>query len=158
MKLPLLAGCLAATSLLTACTTEDLDAFSTALAAASYDMAYTQPYGTAYAPGYGGSYSPSTFSTYGGWPGGFSYGDRVGYGGCRHTGSFYTCDTNGDGYADMYGNTDTGMYASSSLRVNERGEAFTWGTDCNCWERNRAYDGERREDYRRKKHRRDDYH
>jgi hypothetical protein len=31
--------------------------------------------------------------------------------------------------------------ASSSLRINGRGEAFTRGVDCACWERNRAYDG-----------------
>ncbi len=136
------AGCL----LLGGCTTADLEAISAGLAQASYDMQTSYapyggpPAGTVYSP-----YTPYTFQTYGGWPSGMSYGTWVGYGQCQNTGSFYQCDTTGDGYADMYGNTDDGSYASSSLRVNGRGEAYTWGSDCGCWERNRAYDGPRKD-------------
>ena len=130
---------------LAACTTAELEAISAGLAQglseASYEMAQ-QPYG--YASPYSGSlYSPSTFSTYGGWPSAYSYGQYVGPFGCSHTGSFYTCDSNGDGYADMYGNTDDGSYSSSHLRVNGRGEAYTWDSECSCWGRERSLDGPR---------------
>ncbi|WP_147372892.1 hypothetical protein [Henriciella mobilis] len=130
------------------CTTAELEAISAGLSAGMADAAYTSSqYGYGAQPAYGGRYwSPNTFGSYGGWPANYSYGDWVGYNQCRNTGSFYTCDSNGDGYADMYGNTDDGSYASSSLRVNGRGEAFTWGSDCGCWERNRAYDGPRQPD------------
>ncbi|MEQ8557322.1 MAG: hypothetical protein RIB03_03305 [Henriciella sp.] len=142
-----------ALSVLAGCTTAELEAISAGLSQGMAEAAYTSSYNNTSAPygpsayGYSGPYwSPNTFSSYGGWPSSYSYGDWVGYGQCRNTGSFYTCDTNGDGYADMYGNTDDGSYASSSLRVNGRGEAFTWGSDCGCWERNRAYDGPRQPD------------
>ena len=149
---------------LSACTTEDLMAFNAAMEQANYDMqygAYGSPYNTypttsAYnSYPYGGFYSPNTFSTYGGWPTGLSYGNWVGVLSCRHSGSFYSCDTDGNGYADMFGNADDGSYSSSSLRVNGRGEAFTWGSDCGCWERNRAYDGPRDPDYHYHRDRRD---
>ena len=63
------------------------------------------------------------------------------------SGSLYRCDTNGDGYADMFGNTDDGSMTSSSLKVNGRGEGFTWDTSCSCWARNRAYDTADRTDH-----------
>ena len=135
--------------MLGACTTAELEAISAGLASAAYDSQYyaANNYGAPSPYGYSGPYwSPATFGSYGGWRGNYAYGDWVGYRQCRHTGSFYTCDSDGDGYADMYGNTDDGSYASSSLRVNGRGEAFTWGGDCNCWERNRAFDGPRQPD------------
>ena len=135
------------------CTTAELEAISAGLSQGLAEASYNQPYGSSYVgPGYttspyttsGGYWTPNTFGSYGGWPSGTSYGQWVGYNGCSYIGSFYTCDTNGDGYADMYGDTDDGSYASSSLRVNGRGEAFTWGE--NGWERNRAYDGPRQPD------------
>lgn len=135
------------------CTTAELEAISAGLGEGMANAAYTANYNgpASYAPagayGYSGPYwTPTTFSSWSGWRGTYNYGDWVGYHGCRYTGSFYTCDSNGDGYADMYGDTDDGSYASSSLRVNGRGEAFTWGSDCGCWERNRAYDGPRQPD------------
>lgn len=130
-------------ALLGACTTADLEAISAGLAEASYDMQYTS-YGPVAAPVYS-PYTPYTFQTYGGWPAGASYGTWVGYGQCQYIGSFYQCDTDGDGYVDMYGDSEDGSYASSHLRVNGRGQAFTWGSDCACWERNRAYDGPRQD-------------
>ena len=147
------AGILLATAL-SACTTAELEAFSQGWAQGmaegnnSYNYANAIGYGNPAYSGYGvytGSYwTPSTFSSYSGWPAGTSYGDFVGYGECRYTGSFYTCDTNHDGFADMYGDTSDGSYSSSALRVNGRGEAFTWGE--NGWERNRAYDGPKQPD------------
>lgn len=136
------------------CTTAELEAVSAGLSQGFAEASYNNPYGSGsyYGPGYtpspyniSGSYwSPNTFGSYGGWPSGISYGQWVGYNQCSYVGSFYTCDTNHDGYADMYGNTEDGSYASSSLRVNGRGEAYTWGED--GWERNRAYDGPRQPD------------
>ncbi|HCJ19076.1 MAG TPA: hypothetical protein DHV57_16825 [Hyphomonas sp.] len=119
------------------CTSADLAAFSEGLAEASYDLQANSsaPYGSPGVPIYAPNY-------YGGVPS-YAAGTWVGYGECRSTGSFYQCDTSGDGYADMYGDTADGSMASSSLRINGRGEAFTWGSDCACWERNRAYDGPR---------------
>ena len=134
------------------CTTAELQAISAGLGEGMANAAYTASYNGPASYGGGGYgytsayWTPSTFSSWSGWPGSYSYGDWVGYNQCRSTGSFYTCDSNGDGYADMYGNTDDGSYASSSLRVNGRGEAFTWGSECACWERNRAYDGPRQPD------------
>lgn len=140
-------GALGGASLLAAaCTTADLEAISAGLAQglaeASYETSMYAPYATPYNGGY---YAPSGFSAYSGWPSAYSYGQYVGPFACSHTGSFYTCDSDGDGYADMYGNTSDGSFASSHLRVNGMGEAFTWGSECGCWERNRAYDGERKE-------------
>lgn len=132
--------------MLAGCTAADMAAFSEGLAEASYDMpynSYAAPYGSTVI---GTPYTPYTFQTYGGWPAGTSYGTWVGYGECQNIGSFYQCDTNGDGYVDMYGDTDDGSYASSNLRVNGRGEAYTWDSDCACWARDRAYDGPRTDD------------
>jgi len=132
---------------LTGCTTAELEAISAGLAQglaeASYETSAYNNYG-AYSGPY---YAPSTFSSYSGWPSAYSYGQYMGAYGCRHTGTFYTCDSDGNGYADMYGNRSDGSYASSSLRVNGMGEAFTWDTECDCWARNRAYDGERKARY-----------
>ena len=131
------------------CTTAELEAISAGLAQGLAEASYetSQPYGYAATPGVytGMYYSPSTFSTYGGWPSSYSYGDYVGPFACRHSGSFYTCDSNGDGYADMYGNTADGSYSSSSLRVNGRGEAYGWDSSCSCWQRERSLDGPRTE-------------
>ena len=128
--------------ILTACSTADLNALgeglARGLAEANEEIARSNYYSGPY-------YNPNGFSSYSGWRGGNSYGDYVGFYQCKSTGSFYICDSNGDGYADMYGDTSTGSYASSNLRVNGRGEAFTWGRNCACWERNRAYDGERKD-------------
>ncbi|WP_146739653.1 hypothetical protein [Hyphomonas pacifica] len=139
MRRTLIAGMIAAGAGLglTGCTAADLDAFSAAMAEASYDTTYNNayaPYGTAYSP-YG--YTPSPYNVNGTW---------TGYNECVSTGSFYQCDTNGDGYADMFGDTSNGTMTSSSLKINGRGEAYTWGSDCACWERNRAYDGPRTDD------------
>lgn len=124
--------------LLSGCTAADWEAVSRGLAAGLADAQYQQQY-YGYNP-----YNPTGFRTYSGWPSGYSYGQYVGYYQCRRTGSFYACDSNGDGYIDMYGNLDTGSYSSSNLRVNGRGEAFTWESGCGCWVRNRAYDGPRK--------------
>lgn len=129
----------------TACTTAELEAISAGLAQglaeASYDL-NTQQYG--YNPAYSGPYyAPAGFSSYSGWPTTYSYGQYVGAFSCSHTGDFYTCDSDGDGFADMYGNSSTGSFSSSHLRVNGRGKAFTWDSACGCWEREPAYDGPR---------------
>ena len=113
---------------LSACTTAELEAISAGLAAGMADASY---YGSSHDPYYEG---PAR------------YGDWIGYNRCEHNGSLYVCDSDGDGYADMFGNAADGSYSSSSLKVNGRGEAFTWGRDCGCWERNRAYDGPRQPD------------
>ena len=113
-----------------ACTSAELEAISAGLSAGLADAAYD----TGHAP-YGSGYNSA--ARYGGW---------IGYNQCQNTGSHYLCDSNGDGYADMFGNTDDGSFSSSTLKVNGRGEAFTWGTDCACWQRNRAYDGPRQPD------------
>lgn len=117
-------------ALLASCTTAEIEAISAGLSQGLAEASYNAPYGSSYAP-YGSSYG----STNSQW---------VGYNQCSYVGSFYRCDTNNDGYVDMYGDTEDGSYASSSLRVNGRGEAFTWGE--NGWERNRAYDGPRQPD------------
>ena len=136
--------------LATACTTADLEAISAGLAQGLADASYevnANPYG--YASAYSGPYyAPGGFASYSGWPSAYSYGQYIGPFGCTHSGSFYTCDSDGDGYADMYGNSITGSFASSHLRVNGRGEAFTWDSNCGCWERNRAYDGPRKGRYK----------
>ena len=133
-------------TVLAGCTTADMEAISAGLAEASYNTQYTS-YGAYGSPAYAAPvyspYTPYSFQTYGGWPTGASYGTWVGYSQCQNIGTFYQCDTNGDGYVDSYGDTADGSYASSHLRVNGRGQAFTWGSDCACWERNRAYDGPR---------------
>lgn len=134
-------GCAALS--ITACTTAELEAISAGLAQGLAEASYEANAYTAY-PG-GNYYSPSGFASYSGWPTYYSHGQYVGPFGCSHSGSFYTCDSDGDGYADMYGDTSDGSYASSHLRVNGMGEAFTWDTDCGCWRRNRAFDGERTE-------------
>ena len=128
-----------------ACTTAELEAISAGLAQGLAEASYEANAYSTYSNPY---YAPGAFSSYSGWPSAYSYGQYVGAYGCSHTGSFYTCDSDGDGYADMYGNTDDGSYASSHLRVNGMGEAFTWDTACSCWERNRAYDGERKGRYK----------
>lgn len=128
--------------LVSACTTAELEAISAGLAQGLAEASYETSTYTAYSGAY---YAPTGFATYSGWPSSYSYGQYVGAFGCTHTGSFYTCDSDGDGFADMYGDTSDGSYASSHLRVNGMGEAFTWDSDCGCWSRNRAYDGERKE-------------
>lgn len=141
--------------LASACTTAELEAISAGLAQGLAEASYETSTYTAYPGAYTGAYyAPNGFSSYSGWPSTYSYGQYIGPFGCTHTGSFYTCDSDGDGFADMYGNTSDGSYASSHLRVNGMGEAFTWDSDCSCWERNRAYDGERKERYSHYK----DYH
>jgi hypothetical protein len=140
-----------ATLFLSACTTAELEAISAGLAQGLAEASYEASAYSAYSGAY---YAPNGFATYSGWPSSYSYGQYLGAFGCVHTGSYYTCDSNGDGYADMYGDTGDGSYASSSLRVNGMGEAFTWDYDCNCWARNRAFDGERKERHSHYK----DYH
>lgn len=125
-----------------ACTTAELEAISAGLAQGLAEASYET---NTYATYSGAYYAPNGFGSYSGWPSTYSYGEFVGAYGCSHTGNFYTCDSDGDGYADMYGNTSDGSFASSNLRVNGMGEAFTWDNNCNCWSRNRAYDGERKE-------------
>lgn len=127
---------------LTACTTAELEAISAGLAQGLAEASYEASTYNAYTGAY---YAPNGFASYSGWPSSYAYGDYVGAYQCSHIGSFYTCDSDGDGYADMYGNTSDGSYASSHLRVNGMGEAFTWDSECGCWVRNRAYDGERKE-------------
>jgi len=144
-----------AATMASACTTAELEAISAGLAQGLAEASYEANAYTAYPGAYAGAYyAPTGFAAYSGWPTAYSYGQYVGPFGCSHTGSFYTCDSDGDGYADMYGDTSDGSYASSHLRVNGMGEAFTWGSDCSCWERNRAYDGERKERHTHYK----DYH
>lgn len=122
---------------LPACTAADLEAFSYALADASYEMQQTSyPYGS-----YSGSAYQSPYQI------GGTSDLRTGYNQCVTSGSLYRCDTNGDGYADMFGNTEDGSMTSSSLKVNGRGEGFTWDTSCSCWQRNRAYDTADRDDH-----------
>ena len=139
MKTHWITAC-ALTVALAGCTSDDLAAFSEGLAEASYNAPYYPPAATSYSP-----YAPYAFSTYSGWPSAYAYGQYLGPWGCSNTGAFYTCDSDGDGYADMYGNTDDGSYSSSSLRVNGRGEAYAWDSDCACWERERSLDGARRD-------------
>jgi len=143
LRLTLIAG---AGLLASACTTAELEAISAGLAQGLAEASYetSQPYG--YANPYSGAYyNPGGFASYSGWPSPYTYGEYVGRFGCSHTGTFYTCDSDGDGYADMYGNTSDGSYSSSVLRVNGRGEAYTWDRDCDCWARERSLDGERKD-------------
>ena len=125
-----LSGLLVAGSLLAGCTTAELAAFNDALTAASYQNNY----------GYNSPYSAGT-------------GTWVGYNQCAHTGSFYHCDTNGDGWVDSFGNTNDGSYTSSHLKVNGKGEGFTRGKNGE-WVRNPAYDTSERSDHHhpRRKH------
>ncbi len=144
MKTPLAFAAMCMGASLAACTTAELEAVSAGLAQGFAEASYETSQAYAYQSPYSGPYySPTGFSAYSGWPSTYSYGQYVGYYGCSHTGTFYTCDSDGDGFADMYGNTSDGSYAASNLRVNGRGEAFTWDTDCACWSRDRAYDGPR---------------
>ncbi|MAP95452.1 MAG: hypothetical protein CMK07_10915 [Ponticaulis sp.] len=125
-----------------ACTTADLEAISAGLAQGMANYSYAPSYGSSY------GYSPYRSSGYGNnrlW---------VGYNQCSHTGSHYRCDTTGDGYADMMGDASDGSLNSSSLRINGRGEAFTWNSNRGEWERNRAYDTGRSDRYHDRDHRR----
>ena len=123
-----------------ACTTGELEAISQGLAQASYDLQQTN-YNSA---GYYGSPYQSPYRISG-------TGDlRTGYNQCVNSGTLYRCDTNGDGYADMFGDTSDGWMTSSSLKVNGKGEGFTWDADCNCWQREPAYDTNQRDDYHRR--------
>lgn len=129
MKNKLLLTLLPAGLSLSGCTTEELAMFADAMEQAAYESQYNtyySPYGATYGTPYGAGYG--------------GYGSWVGYNQCRYTGSFYTCDTDANGYADMYGDTDDGSYASSNLRVNGRGEAYTWDSNRGEWKRNPAYD------------------
>ena len=132
--------------LLSSCTTADLEAISAGLAQGLAEASYetNQSY-TTYNPYTGSYYNPSGFASYSGWPTSYAYGQYVGAYVCTHTGTFYTCDSDGDGYADMYGNRSDGSYSSSHLRVNGNGEAFTWDSGCACWTRERSLDGERKD-------------
>ncbi len=119
-------------SLLAGCTTTELAAFSDAMATVAYQNSYNSPY-----------------STYGA-----RSGTWVGYNQCLHTGTFYQCDTNNDGWADSFGDAKDGSYTSSHLKVNGKGEGFTRGKNGE-WVRNRAYDTTDRSDehhHRRRKH------
>ena len=129
MKKTLVATLAVAALGLGACSTADLNAFAEGMAQASYNS----PYG---------------YNSYGGYG---AYGNNysnmwVGYNQCRHIGSLYQCDTNGDGYIDMSGDSDDGSFSGSHLRVNGKGEGFTRGENGE-WERNRAYDTSRRDDH-----------
>ncbi|GGD12868.1 hypothetical protein [Aquisalinus flavus] len=148
---------------LTACDAETMQAIGEGLAQASYQNSYgygSYGYGSAYNSPYGG-YQPNNFGT-GYWPvPTYSYGSWVGYNQCRNTGTFYTCDSNGDGYADMWGDTSDGSYSSQYSRVNGRGEGFRWDSGCSCWVRDRSidgpYDGPRDSKYRDRYDDDDDY-
>lgn len=128
-----------------ACTTAELEAISQGLAQGMAEASYNMNYGPGY--GYGSPYG-TTYGT--------SYGQFIGYNQCSYTGSLYSCDTNGDGYVDMFGDSDSGSYTSSNLKVNGKGEGFTRNTDTGEWERNRAYDTDDRDDHNHRRHRRDD--
>lgn len=137
---PIHAICLATVALsLGACSTADLNAFAEGMAQAQYNSPY---YGNTYSP-YGTNSSVRNSL----W---------VGYNQCRYTGNFYQCDTNGDGYSDISGNSDNGSFSSSHLRVNGRGEGFTRGENGE-WVRNRAYDTEDRNDHDHRRRRRHDH-
>lgn len=127
------------------CTTAELEAISQGLAQASYDMQQTNyQYGSYYGSPYQSPYQINNTTDL-----------RTGYNQCVYSGTLYRCDTNGDGYADMFGNAEDGSMTSSTLKVNGRGEGFTWDSDCGCWQRDRAYDTARRDDYRDRKDRHD---
>ena len=141
MKNRVLGTILAGSVLLSSCSTADLEAFSQGLAEAQYNAPNT------YGNTYGNTYNPYGTRT--------SYGQWVGYNQCAYTGSLYTCDTDGNGYGDMFGDSDDGSYTSSSLKVNGKGEGFTRNNDTGEWERNRAYDTSDRVDHHH--HRRHDH-
>jgi hypothetical protein len=137
MKNMVLGIALAGSVILSSCSTVDLEAFSQGLAEAQYNAPYT----------YGNAYNPYGTRT--------SYGQWVGYNQCSHAGDLYTCDTDGNGYADMFGDASDGSYTSTSLKVNGKGEGFTRNTDTGEWERNRAYDTSDRDDHLRHRRRHD---
>ena len=143
---------LAVAALLAGCASSDMDAVPKRYSQATANAAYTAGYNgaasySAGAHGYSGAYwSPQTFGNYAGWPADYRYGEDVGENACRQSGTLYTCDTNGDGMADIYGDTADGSFASPTLRVTGRGKAFAWGSDCACWRRAPAYDGPRKPD------------
>ena len=83
MKISVLAAMLGAAG----CTTAELEAISQGLAQASHDMQYA-PYGTA---GYGNASPYSSGVTH------YGSSQSVGYNECVNTGTFYQCDSNGDG-------------------------------------------------------------
>lgn len=145
MKPYLLAAATLATAL-TACTSDEILMMSDAFAQTFEEETYRNSYamGAGYSP-----YTPYGFSTYSGWPSGYAYGDYLGSYGCSSVGSFYTCDSDGDGYADMYGDTADGSYSSATMRVNGRGEAYAYNGSCACWERERSLDGPRKEYHER---------
>ncbi len=127
-----LTALLAAGSLLAGCTSAELAAFNDAMAATAYQNNYNAPY-SAYGP-------PS--------------GNWVGHNQCRHTGSFYQCDTNGDGWVDSFGDAEDGSYTSTHLKVNGKGEGFTRGSNGE-WVRNPAYDTSDRSDHHHHHRKRD---
>lgn len=134
MKKTLVATLAFGTLGLSACSTTDLNAFAEGMAQAQYNS----PYGYNSYGGYGSLYGRSN-------P--YANGNMwVGYNQCRYIGSLYQCDTNGDGYIDMSGDSDDGSFSGSHLRVNGKGEGFTRGENGE-WERNRAYDTSRRDDH-----------
>lgn len=153
-----------AAALACGCTAEDLEAFNAALAESTYGpgaygAGYGAPgYGAGYgAPGYGSGYAPgyAGYPTYyPAWPvPSVPYNSYVGAYGCKNIGSFYSCDSNGDGYIDMFGDTDDGSYYAPGVRVNGRGEGFSYDRNCSCWTRDRTLDGP----YKRRPHH-DRYH
>tara|TARA_X000000950_G_scaffold85037_1_gene107058 strand:+ start:44848 stop:45381 length:534 start_codon:yes stop_codon:yes gene_type:complete len=124
---------------LAGCTTADMQMLNAALEQTAYEMqqtnqgyynnGYNNPYTNAY--NNANPYAPRINNTIG--------NTWVGYNQCNYTGTRYSCDTTGDGYADMYGNSQDGTYSSSHLRVNGYGEAYTRGSN-GQWVRNPAYD------------------
>lgn len=142
----LLVSALAAAAL-GGCDAETMNAISQGLAQGMAEAQYSSSYGygSPYGSTYGGygynPYTPGGFSS-GYWPvPNYGYGSWVGRYGCRTTGSFYSCDSNGDGYIDMWGDTSDGSYSSQYSRVNGRGEGFSWDRNCSCWVRDRSLDG-----------------
>ncbi len=140
-----------AAAFVASCASDNSTIFSPMAREAMVNAPYTASYNGAasYSPtaGYEGTFwSPQTFGSYSGWPASHGYGDDVGINQCSHSGSLYTCDTNGDGLADVYGDTEDGSYASPTLRVNAKGKAFTWDNACACWQRSPANDGPRQPD------------
>ena len=89
--------------LLSGCTTAELEAISAGLAQGLAEASYEASAYNAYSSSiYNGAYyAPSGFSSYSGWPTSYAYGQYVGPFGCSHTGSFYTCDSDGDGLNEM---------------------------------------------------------
>ena len=132
-----------------ACTAAELEAVSAGLAQGMAEAQYSSGYGYGaggygYGTGYGtpyGQYTPGGFSS-GYWPvPNYGYGAFVGRYQCRNTGSMYSCDSDGDGYIDMWGDTDDGSFYGRYSRVNGRGEGFSWDDYCDCWRRDRSLDG-----------------